>query len=290
MTPWQRAAELFGLRHELLPLSGFADGSGDGLARLEAELRRGARLVAVSAVQFQTGLRMPLSAMADLCHAHGAELFVDGIQAVGALPMEELGPKIDYLSCGSHKWLMGLEGAAFLYVHPARVGALRPHLAGWLSHQDAWTFLFEGAGHLRYDRPIRPSADALEGGAQNALGLAALEAAVEPILALGPAAIHAHVGRYLDRLEQGLLARGFQSRRAADPAARSNILSLLPPDGVELAPLLAALGRAGVVAAMPDGHLRFGPHWPNALDEVPLVLDALDAHMSDGGRVTVPAC
>ncbi len=31
-----------------------------------------------------------------------------------------------------------------------------------------------------------------------------------------------------------------------------------------------------VAAAIPDGVLRFSPHWPNALAEVPRVLDAID--------------
>lgn len=275
VTPWLRAAELFGLRVEFLPLSGFGDGSGLGLARLEDELRRGARLVAVSAVQFQTGLRMPIEAMAELCHAHGAELFVDGVQAVGALPMDGVAQQIDYLSCGSHKWLMGLEGCAFLYVHPSRVGALRPNVAGWLSLEEPVRFLFEGAGHLRYDRPVRARADFVETGTQNAIGFAALEAGVDPILALGPAAIHAHVGRYLDALEAGLVALGLQSLRAPDPEARSNLLCLRPPEGLPLSRLWSELRDRGVVCATPDGNLRFGPHWPNHVDEVPQVVGAV---------------
>jgi selenocysteine lyase/cysteine desulfurase len=237
----------------------------------------------VSAVQFQTGLRMPVLALADLCHAYGAEIFVDGIQALGALPCEDLAAHVDYLSCGSHKWLMGLEGVGFVYVHPERAAALRPWQAGWLSHEAATGFLFEGEGHLRYDRPLKRTAEVFEAGAQNAAGLVALEASVGLIAQLGPAAIHAHVGAWLDLLEAGLVARGFRSLRAPRPEARSNILSLLPPPGVDLPGLLRALHRRGVVAAMPDGRLRFGPHWPNALSEVPAVLDALDEGMSDRG-------
>ena len=32
-----------------------------------------------------------------------------------------------------------------------------------------------------------------------------------------------------------------------------------------------ALNHAGVAVSTPDGYLRFAPHWPNALDEVPRV-------------------
>ena len=279
VTPWQRAAELFGLELRSIPVGAFASRDGSGLSRLADELKRGLRLIAVSAVQFQTGLRMPLDAMARLCHDHGAEVFVDAIQAVGCLPVdvgrgEPWG--VDYLCAGSHKWLMGTEGAGFLYIAPDRVGALRPNVAGWLSHEEPFGFLFEGAGHLRYDRPIRKRADLVESGAPNSAGLAALGASVTLIEALGPAAIFAHVSRYLDALEQGLLARGFTSLRDPDPALRSGILGVLPADGATVAALWKALAARGIACSMPDGILRFGPHWPNALAEVPLVLGALD--------------
>lgn len=276
VTPWQRAAATFGLGLELLRLEGFQDGSGLGLARVEDELRRGLRLVAVSAVQFQTGLRMPIEDLGALCRRYGAELFVDAIQAVGALPLAHLAPHVDYLVAGSHKWLMGLEGCGFLYVHPTRAAALRPVVAGWLSHEEGLRFLFEGAGHLRYDRPIRVSADFLEVGALNSLGFVALEAALGPICALGVAPIFEHVGRYLDGLESGLLARGFTSLRAPDPAARSCILAMRTPPTTTAMQLQPRLWELGVAASTPDGLLRFGPHWPNHLDEIPRVLDAID--------------
>jgi cysteine desulfurase / selenocysteine lyase len=278
VTPWQRAAALFDVDVTMLPLTPFATSAEAGLEMLSRELSLGVRLVAVSAVQFQSGLRMPLAAMAERCHAHGAELFVDGVQACGAVPLDVRAAHLDYLACGSHKWLMGLEGAGFLYVHPARAGTLRPHFAGWLSHEECFRFLFEGEGHLRYDRPIRRSADFLEIGNCNGAGLAGLEASVDLILSLGVAEIHAHVNGYLDALEDGLLMRGFTSLRAREPERRSCILGVLPPAsrGVTTVALYPELSARGVVCATPDGVLRFTPHWPNALEEVPFVLSMVD--------------
>lgn len=274
VTPWQQAARRAGLRLTMLPLEGFGDGSGAGLARLEAVLRQGVALVAVSAVQFQTGLRMPVEAMAERCHRYGAQLFVDGIQAVGAVPIDARA--VDYLAVGSHKWLMGLEGCGFLYIHPDRVGALEPRMAGWLSHEDGIGFLFDGAGHLRYDRPILQQARFLEAGAYNSVGFEALRVSAGIIQELGVSRIFEHVLRYNDRLEAGLESLGFTSLRAADPAARSAILSLSPPAGVELVALVEAINARGVAVTMPDGRLRLAPHWPNALAEVPLVCAAID--------------
>ncbi|HEY8377017.1 MAG TPA: aminotransferase class V-fold PLP-dependent enzyme [Nannocystis sp.] len=283
VTPWQQAAELFGLSIEMLPLEDFARSHAEGLAVLRAALQQSpVRLVAVSAVQFQSGLRMPLAAMADLCHEAGAVLFVDGIQAVGAVPLDVRGARVDFLAVGGHKWMMGCEGLGFLYVRPERLAELRPRVAGWLSHEDGLRFLLEGAGHLRYDRPIRRRADFVEGGATSTVGCAALEAALGLITQLGPAEIFAHVQAYLDALEAGLVDRGFVSLRAREPAARSCILSVLPPNPGDVLGLQRELAERGVACSTPDGLLRFAPHWPNHIDEVPFVLAAVDAALGHG--------
>lgn len=282
VTPWQRAAVLFGLELSLLPLEPFERSDEEGLAALAAELARGARLVAVSAVQFQTGLAMPLAAIVELAHRHGAEVCVDAVQALGVVPLDVRALGVDYLAAGGHKWLMGLLGAGVLWVRAERAAALRPHLAGWLSHEHAVRFLTDGPGHLRYDRPIRTRADLVESGVAAEPSLAGLEAALGPILALGVEAIHAHVGRYLDRLEPELVALGFASARAREPARRSGILSVRPPAGGEVVPLARALAARGVAAATPDGWLRFSPHWPNDVGEVPRVLEAVRASLAVG--------
>lgn len=281
ITPWQRAAELFQLELELLPVGDFHRGHGLDHLR-EALRRRPIRLVAVSAVQFQTGLRMPVTEMAALCHESGAELFVDAIQALGVCPLDVRASGIDYLSAGSHKWMMGTEGLACLYIRRDRVAALRPNVAGWLSHEDGLDFLFGQPGQLRYDRPIRPRADFVEGGAYNTIGCVALAAALDLILALGVPAIFEHVLAYLDELEDGLCVRGFTSMRARAVDERSGILSLQPPPATDLARLQRELAARGVACSTPDGLLRFAPHWPNdPAAELPHLLAAVDAALGN---------
>lgn len=279
VTPWQQAASAFGLEVRYLEVDAFR--TDEGLERLERELRRGVRLVAVSAVQFASGLRMPVDVIAERAHAAGAEVFVDAIQACGVVPIDVARAGIDYLGCGSHKWLMGLEGTGFLYVRPDRLAHLVPRVAGWLSHEDGLDFLFGGEGLLRYDRPIRREAGFVEGGAYNGVGLAALEAGVAPIEALGVGRVFEHVQRYLDPLEQALVERGFTSERSPEHARRSGILSVRPPLGVDVARVSRALGARGVVTSTPDARLRFAPHWPNALEEVPYVVSALDEALEE---------
>ncbi len=277
VTPWQQVQDLHDLEVSLLPLPRVPN--PEVLSLLEAGLVGGARLVAASAVQFQTGVRMPLEEMGALCRRYGAAFFVDAVQAVGIVPIDVRAAGIDFLTCGSHKWLMGLEGSGFLYVSPDRVADLRPRVAGWISHEEPFRFLAEG-GHLRYDRPIRRQADFLEPGTGNMLGHVALEASVALIRSLGVAAIHTHVNTYLDALEQGLQNRGFASFRSV---RRSGILSVLPPAGWSVRDFHQGLARRGVVCSTPDGLLRFAPHWPNSLREVPLVLEGVDEILRQRG-------
>jgi cysteine desulfurase/selenocysteine lyase len=281
-TPWQRAAELFGLELVTQDADLFRTDPTRAFEALDAALQRGARLVAVSQVQFQTGHRMPLRALAERCHAHGAELFVDAIQGLGCVPIDVEADGVDYLAAGGHKWLMGVEGAGVLYVRASRAAALRPWPAGWLSHVDPVRFLVEErAGHLRYDRPLRARADVFENGTFNAAGCFALEASVGALLALGVGAIHAHANGYLDALEGGLVARGFESLRAPTPTgARASSASARPRGRTPSRRSSAALAARGVTASTPDGVLRFAPHWPNHRDEVPRVLAALDDAMT----------
>ncbi len=275
VTPWQQAAKLFDLRvftHRV------ADFSGDGGAGLEALERRlsveRVRLVAVSAVQFNSGLRMPVEQIAEICHRHGALCFVDAIQLVGSAPFDIEAAQVDFASIGSHKWLMGTEGLGVLYVRAGREELLVPRTAAWLSHVDPIDFLL-APGHLRYDKAIRRGADFVEAGAPNFLGICALEASTAALEAIGLPQIHTHIQRYLDAAEAYALRLGWRSHRAERVAARSAILSITPPPYVELASVLPHLSRHKIVASAPDGYLRIAPHWHSSLEDVEHVGEAL---------------
>jgi selenocysteine lyase/cysteine desulfurase len=117
----------------------------------------------------------------------------------------------------------------------------------------------------------------VEGGISNSVGCAALEAAIATLQHIGVPRIAAHVNGYLDALESKLCARGFGSLRASDPALRSGIASFTAPAGVDVVRLHRRIDSAEVSCTNPDGTLRFAPHWPNALEEVEWVVDAVDA-------------
>jgi cysteine desulfurase / selenocysteine lyase len=150
-------------------------------------------------------------------------------------------------------------------------------LSGWTNHEDPFGFLVRGPGELRYDRPLARSVRFAEPGTLNAVGIAALGASLELLLGLGIESIFTHVNNYLDHLEPELVAIGCESVRARSPEGRSAILSVRLPPGKLLSEVAGKLATAGVVASTPDGYLRFAPHFPNELAEIPHVASALRA-------------
>ena len=283
--PWQQAAQLRDGSVDLLALPEPSEASASSriLEAVEAAIlkakgtARPVGFIAVSAVQFQTGLRMPIAQLGELCHAHEVYFLVDGIQACGVLPLEVDDWRVDAFFSGAHKWMLGLEGAGFLSVSEKLAERLAPLTAGWLSYEEGANFLFQGAELLRYDRKLLPNPLAFEGSTLNAAGFAALEAGVDICQHLGPQNIFEHVQEIHDRLEPLFLSRGFKSLRSPDPALRSCLLSFEPPVGLRLGEFAGALRKHGVMISTPDGKVRLSPHFANSLSEIEIVEAALAA-------------
>ena len=113
------------------------DGGDDEttLAALDAAIVPGTRLVALSHVLYTTGGRLPVAAIAELAHARGALVAVDGAQAVGAIPVSVVGLGVDFYAVPGQKWLLGPEGTAALWVSPAVLDRAEQSVVGWFNFE-----------------------------------------------------------------------------------------------------------------------------------------------------------
>lgn len=110
------------------------------LERLAESVRSRTALVALSAVQSADGRVFRRAELLAACKQHGAATLVDATQALGWLPLS--GADFDYVAAAAYKWLLAPRGAAFLYVNPARLPALRPHSAGWYAGEPVWDSIY----------------------------------------------------------------------------------------------------------------------------------------------------
>ena len=113
------------------------DGGDDDrtLAALAEAIDDRTRLVSVSHVAWSTGAVLPVARIADLAHARGALLVVDGAQAAGAIPLDVPSLGADFYAVPGQKWLLGPEGVAGLWVSPERRVDLLPAFGGWSSYE-----------------------------------------------------------------------------------------------------------------------------------------------------------
>jgi isopenicillin-N epimerase len=74
------------------------------------------RALVVSQVSWLTGLVAPLCELADLAHAHGALISVDGAQSFGVLPLDVRATGIDHFAGSGQKWLLAGTGTGVNYV------------------------------------------------------------------------------------------------------------------------------------------------------------------------------
>ena len=100
------------------------------LCHLEALLTPQTRLIGVSHVSCQTGIRLPVQAICRLAAGRGILSLVDGAQAVGQFPVNVKQIGCDFYTGNGHKWLQGPKGTGFLYVRQERLAELLPMHVG----------------------------------------------------------------------------------------------------------------------------------------------------------------
>ncbi|MCS7061022.1 MAG: aminotransferase class V-fold PLP-dependent enzyme [Anaerolineae bacterium] len=262
--PFMNLARLRGIEARIVP----HDGGGLTLDLLERHADARTRAVAVSSVEFVSGFSNDLKAIGAWCKARGAWLIVDGIQSLGAAPLDVKAAQIDALASGGHKWMLGPMGAGFLYVNRERLNELAPPFAGALSVIDA-------ENYLDYNLTFQPDARRFELGVPNAIGLAGLSASISVLLSLDIAAIHEWTLYLSDALLYELERLGYHPFVPRDCGHRSAIVSFTTSDPAGVAQASQRLSAAGIVHSIRSGYVRFGIHGFNNEEDIRAAITAL---------------
>ncbi len=145
------------------------------LQHLEAELARGAAMVALTHAPTNGGLINPAEAVGDLCKQYDVFYVLDACQSAGQVPLDVDRIGCDALSGTARKYLRGPRGVGFLYVGPRALERIEPSFLDL--HAADWT------GDTTYE--VRPGARRFENWETNYAGKLGLGAAVDYALELG---------------------------------------------------------------------------------------------------------
>ncbi|HLY01390.1 MAG TPA: aminotransferase class V-fold PLP-dependent enzyme [Candidatus Cybelea sp.] len=238
--------------------------------RLQRELSPRTRVVTVSWVSYADGYRHDLAGLAAVAHEAGALLCVDAIQGLGVFPLDVRALGIDALYAGAGKWMLGLHGAAFLYVSPGLGERLAVAMPGWRSLADMWDF-------HNYEQPFSPEASRFESGTPNLLGALSLVCAIDLFERTGPQAIAEHVLALTDRLCEGLAALDAEFSTLRGRSCSSGIVTFNIP-GIDSMALGRALENQKIVTTYRTGGIRVSPHGYNTAQEIDVMLNAVAHH------------
>jgi selenocysteine lyase/cysteine desulfurase len=256
--PWKRL-ERHGVQVEWLSAS-------DPLDRID-KAARGARLLAISFVQYLSGRRADLEAIGEICHRHGCLFVVDAIQGLGAFPLDVRKARIHALSADGHKWLLGPEGCGILYVQKDVQDSIEPVELGW-------TNLAHFTDYASRDMTLRPDAGRYECGALNTVGCCGLRAAIEFLLEVGLDRITPQVQALGDQIAAGVAAKGYQVLGTRTPATGAGIVSFRK-DGLDSRQLVSRLKDQKFFAAPRQGWVRASPHFYISPDDIARLVEAL---------------
>jgi selenocysteine lyase/cysteine desulfurase len=224
---------------------------------------RGAKLLAISFVQFLTGYRAPIQVIGEICRANRCIFLVDAIQGLGAFPLDVRSCHIDALAADGHKWLLGPEGCGILYINQALQDRVEPVEFGWTNV----------AGYNDYasrDMALRGDAGRYECGTLNTIGCFGLRASIELILEVGLGKIAPVVQNLGDRIAEGVLTKGYELPGERTPETGAGIVSFRKP-GVDSAEIVRKLSAAGISVAPRAGWVRTSPHFyipPSDIDRL----------------------
>jgi cysteine desulfurase/selenocysteine lyase len=228
---------------------------------------KGAKLLAISFVQYLGGFRADLNAIGKICHANGCFFFVDAIQGLGAFPLDVEAAHIDALAADGHKWLLGPEGCGILYVRQEKQDAVFPREFGWTNV----------AGYNDYssrDMTLRSDAGRYECGTLNTIGCFGLRASIELLLEIGVDRIGPVVQALTDQLVEGAIGKGYMLMGNRTPQTGAGIVAMQKP-GLDSRTVVRDLKDHGIVAAPRQGWVRFSPHFYISPEEIERVVDAL---------------
>ena len=239
-----------------------------------AQITDRTRLVSLSLVEFSTGYRNDIAAIARHCHERGILFGIDAMQALGALAIDVQALGIDFLAAASHKWLLCPQITGILYVSDGLLDQLHVARRGWFSVEAPFDF-------FNYEQQPRKGAARLEHSTANHMPIVALDASLGMFESIdgGMEAVETRILGLTGYAIAGLERLGYPVVSPQGSGERSGIVCFSPrPSRPEMTPqrIVDELEARHIYAAARGTVARISPHFYNTLEEIDALLNALE--------------
>ena len=264
--PWL-ALERLGVKPVLLETPRIGEVTAN---MVERALTKRTRLVALASANNVSGYCIDLDAIGALCAERDVLFSVDAIQTLGAFPVPLA--KVDFMSSGAQKWMLGPSGAGILYVKKTRHELLRPALIG------GWNVVspnFITQREVKFESGARK----YEPGAYTHSVIAGLRAAVDLLLEAGPTKVSARIADLTQLLRDKLVSGDFEFLTPEEERNRCGILTFRH-SRIESEKLCELLAKNDIVISnrvdrANGSWLRISPHFYNTEAEINRIAELL---------------
>ena len=224
------------------------------------------KLISVSYVQFLSGYRIDLEKLRAACKEKGIILSIDATQGLGAFTLDVQKCNIDFISCGTQKWMLGLQGMAFIYISEELQSKLKTASVGWLSVENAWDL-------IDYDFTLKKSANRYQPGTLNTFGVYAINASLKMFDEFGFNKIENQVLSNSKYLIEQLAETGFTP--LLKNFSKNNLAGIVSFKREDAEDIFNYLQAKNIVIAVREGIVRLSPHFYNTKDEIDKVVAEL---------------
>ncbi|MBV9271760.1 MAG: aminotransferase class V-fold PLP-dependent enzyme [Candidatus Eremiobacteraeota bacterium] len=257
---WQR----FGAQPRIVPSD---DGRTIPTERIIGAITERTTIAVLSHAYYVSGAVADVRAIQAHCRKTGALLCVDAYQTTGVYPYDVREWDLDVVTGGSHKWLCGGPGCAWIYVKPELRDRFEPAVTGWMAH--ARPFAFEPAPMTWADSMYRWG-----NGTPTIPGYLVAQVGHELIKRVGVRKIREHNVRLTSKIAEMALERGLTVNTPLEPEERTGWI------GIDFEGSRAAFdrlhGERVFVDYRPGCGIRVGAHFYTADEEIDRFFSILD--------------
>jgi selenocysteine lyase/cysteine desulfurase len=253
----------------VLPRSRFID-ADDYIAAMGPRVR----LVSASLVRFDNAARLDAARLAESCHASGAALLLDVSQCAGGMPIRVGELNADFVTGAGYKWLLSPFGTGFFWVRRDWWDRLRPSPVYWMALEGAREFhslplenLRAVEGARRWDTPETASFS----------NLAAMDASLEFLSRITPAAVEEHNRALIRELIEGLPRDRCVLASPPEPELRGPFVCAAGRTPARTKDLYERLRAEKIIVSYRQGVLRIAPHLYNTSNDIRRLISILSA-------------
>lgn len=240
------------------------------------------RVLPISLVQFSSGQRMDLARLSEICDRHGTMLFLDSIQALGAIRINVRSCNIASISAGGYKWLCGPLGSGILFVSHSVRDELEPEMISWFGldeqqRKSLWRRIVCGGDLIDRRMKVSPKSHVFDHSFENYIEAVGLTESIKFLRRIGLDRIERRIFQltdyFIERLDSekldiltprkreeraGILAFSFWKGRISYEHAK----------GIE-----KSLGKVKLVVRM--NRIRSATHFFNSKEDIDTAIDAI---------------